>query len=69
MYVMAFLDPYREKPARPAKEIICAGCGEKFYHRASGVPKYCVDCRDVTDKERRNRYKREQYKRRQEATK
>lgn len=36
-----------DKNIRPSRKYICKKCGEVFYTKKSGVPKYCMDCRVI----------------------
>lgn len=36
---------YKERPPRPAREITCAGCGDKFFVKTKGKTKYCIECK------------------------
>ncbi len=46
---MSAVNPYREKPPRPPKEVTCARCGIKFLIKTygRGKIKYCVECRVI----------------------
>ncbi len=42
---MTSITPFKEKPPKPAREIICEGCGTSFYVRTAGHTKYCIECK------------------------
>jgi len=55
---------YKEKPIGPAREITCERCGEIFYTRKSGKPKYCGNCKVIVFEESAKRYNRKAKRRR-----